>query len=264
MSRKQTFWIVVLFLLVLLSGLTVNMPVRQLFRVVEIPAELKLKGLEGSISAGSAKIINVQGFNLTDVTYNLQPVCLIRAAICYQFHSEDKQLLLNIEVSALTQSVAVTSSQILLDSSIFNNFNQMMFKPLGQFAVHIENITLENNRLSNLIANLDWIGAGIEGEDQILGNYTATIHSAPDKLKIKLDDKDSLLSVMGDIGISWSGQYDIDLQFESRPALNKAVISVLEMMTKRSGLNQFSVKRTGRVPPESQKYIKLFNLNSEL
>jgi len=261
MSKKQALLTLGLFLSVLLFGLFVNLPARHVLQFVELPAEIKIQGLQGSITSGRVQALSYQKFHLTDVDFDVQPLCFLRASLCYQLQSVDKQLLVNFEVNLFSQNLSLTKSQIVLDSDVLKDIPQLLAQPKGQLAIEVENLTFEDSKISELMAKVDWIGAGIQGEDQLLGNYSAQVVQAENGLNITLSDQDSLLSLTGDIEVKWSGLYDVDLKFETRPTLNKSVISVLEMTTKKSGLSLFSLKRSGNVSPAGLKYLALFKLN---
>ena len=259
MNRKQTYWVVDLFFIVLLIGSLVGIPARHVLRFVELPADIKIKGLNGSITSGNIEAIRYQKFTLTDVDFSLRPLCLAKISICYEIKSDDNNLLLNIEANLLTQISSISHSQIQLDSSIFKDMPQMLVQPKGELLIAIQSMTFVDAKINELSATLDWPGAGIEGEDQLLGNYHATLLQEEERLSIKLDDKDSLLSARGDIEVKWSGQYSVNLKFESKPELNKSVINVLQMATRQSGLNKYALKTAGNLPSQSMQYLQLFN-----
>ncbi len=261
MSRKQALLTLGLFLSVLLFGLFVNLPARHVLQFVELPAEIKIQGLQGSIKAGRVQLLSYQKFHLTDVNFEIQPLCLLTASLCYQLQSVDKDLLVNFELNLFSQNIRLTKSKIVLDSEVFKDIPQLLAQPKGLLAIELETLTMADSKISELVAKVDWIGAGLQGEDQLLGNYNALVVKQADGLNIELGDQDSLLSLSGDLDVKWSGLYDVDLKFETRPTLNKPVISVLEMTTKKSGLNRFSLKRSGNVSKTGLKYLALFKIN---
>ncbi len=261
MSKKQALQTLAIFISVLLFSLFANLPARHVLQFVELPADIKIQGLQGSIMAGRVQALSYQKFHLIDVDFEIQPLCFLKAGLCYQLQSEDKELLVNFEVNLFSQNISINQSQIVLDSEIFKDIPQLLAQPKGQLAIEIENLTFADLKISGLTAKVDWTGAGIQGEDQLLGNYSAQVVQQADGLNIKLSDQDSLLTLTGETDVKWSGLYDVDLKFETRPTLNKPVISVLEMTTKKSGLNQFSLKRSGKVSPAGLRYLALFELN---
>ena len=261
MNRKQSIWVIALFFITLLISVVVSIPVRQVFRFVELPADVKLQGLQGTISKGTIESLNYKNFHLAEVDFKFRPLCLFSAQLCYQLMSDDKELLLDVGINQITQNISISQSTILLDSDVFKDIPQLLAQPKGKILVFIDSLTLVDSKITNLVAKVDWLDAGIQGEDQLLGNYQALINQHEDKLGIKLSDKDSLLTVKGDIGVKWSGQYNVDLEFKTLPMLNKAVISVMQMTTKQSGLNRFTLKRSGNLSAVGLNFLNSFSSN---
>ena len=256
MNKKQILAIVLIFVFTLLISLLINLPVRHLLRFVEIQPPLQLQGLSGTISNGKIERLSYQQLSISEVKFEFQPVCLFKAAICYQFSADDKALWLNLEVNPLTRNASVKQSSVMLGSEILNDFPQLLVKPKGDFSIFIDKLSASDAGLSDLDASIDWLGAGVQGEDQQLGNYRAVISMQNDKVNINMSDQDSLLLLKGDIDVFWAGNYNVDLKFESRPGLNQSVVSVLSMATARSGLNRFSLKRSGKLDASSQKVLE--------
>jgi len=255
MTRKQVTGIVIIFLLTLVVSLLINLPVRQLLRFVEIPPPLQIQGLSGTITSGKIERLSYQKFTIAEVIYDFQPACLFKAVVCYQFTADERELRLNLEVNPITRKVSASQSSITLESEILNDFPQLLVKPKGDFAVLVDQLTISENGMSELDASLDWLGAGVQGEEQLLGNYRAVIAMQNDGFNINLSDMDSLLGLKGDIKLEWTGGYNINLKFEAKPTLNQSVISVLSMATARQGLNRFNLNRNGKLDASGQQLL---------
>jgi len=256
MTSKQTLGIVLVFVLTLITGLVINLPVRHLLRLVEIQPPLQVQGLTGTITEGQIARLSYQKFAIAEVSYRFQPLCLFRAVVCYRFTADDRELRLNLEFNPLTRNVSARQSSIMLESKILDDFPQLLVKPKGDFAVAVEQLSISEAGMSELEASIDWLGAGVQGEDQLLGNYRALIAMQGDGLNINLNDMDSLLGLKGDIQLAWTGEYNINLKFESKPALNQSVISVLSMATARQGLNRFNLKKNGKLDASGQRLLR--------
>lgn len=256
MTRRQSSWILSLFIITLLISLIINVPVKQLFRFVTIPPDIGIQGVHGTIVKGKLDTIAYQNFRLEDISYVLQPFCLLKLSVCYALSSTQAALKLNIETSLINQNVSVRESQIQLQPELINTIPGLLVKPKGEFLLNIEEMTFVDLKLADLQSKIDWMDAGIQGEEQVLGNYSALISRETDRISIKLGDKDSLLSVIGDIQVKLDGQFQLDIKFVSRPGLDKSVISVLDMTAKKTGLNRFTIKRSGRVPPNMMQVLQ--------
>lgn len=259
MNNRQVVWIGFLFLSTFAVNLVLNTPAIQLLRFIELPAEIGIHGVQGTIMEGRVDKISYESFDVLDVHFRLQPTCLFKISICYQINSEGGEILLNVERNLLTQRNSITDSLFKLDIEQLENIPRLLVQPKGQFDINIKNFESDDSSFFDLEAIVDWINAGIEGEDQILGNYQAELTTEPGKLNIYISNSDSQLSVAGSIHVKWNGSYTLDLGFESRETLNPSVISILDMMTKKVDLNRYVIKRTGKVSPDIGFILQKFD-----
>jgi hypothetical protein len=258
MNRKQKSLVVVVFMLTLVVGLITELPVTQVFRVIQPPPGLDIRDLQGSITGGSIGSIGYQGYSLDDISYSLSLSCLIKASICYQLESPSQPLKLNIGQNLITRNIAIFDSYIQLGSDMVDAIPGLLVKPKGIFELNVEQITLVDLKVSDLQAKIDWKEAGIEGEEQVLGNYSAVISRQKGLVNIQLSDSDSLLSLSGEANLRLNGQYDTDIQLASKPGLNPSINSALDMAAKRTGLNRFSIKQKGSVPSNMIQFLQYF------
>lgn len=259
MNNRQIFWIIFLFLSALVFNLLLNTPAKQLFRLIDLPPEIAIHGLHGAISRGSIDRIDYNQFNVSDVHFRFQPLCLLKISVCYKFNSEGQEILLNVERNLLTQRNSIKQSRILLDSGKLGDIPHLLAQPTGQFEINIINFESDDSSIFDLAAKVDWRNAGVKGEDQILGSYQAMLSTQPDKLTIHISDSDSQLSIVGDLDVKWNGLYTLDLKLQSRETLNSSVISILDMMTKKVDLNRYVIKRTGKLSSDIGNILNRFD-----
>ncbi len=249
MTAKQISLAIVLFLLTFLFGLVVNMPAIQLFQVIKMPEQVKIQGLQGTITSGQIDRMLIQGYSLSRVEYRIQSSCFFKLALCYQLLSEDDGLDINLQYSLLLQGIRITDSLIDLPASFFKMIPNLPVRPAGLFKINIENLQLDTAfKLEDIKAQVEWVNAGVQGEDQVIGNYMATIKPSRDGIDVALSDRDSLLGLKGSVSLNWQGEYDSDLEFQKRNGLNPSIVSILDISAKKSGLNQYRLKNKGRLP----------------
>ena len=256
MSKKQKIWVMVVFLLVLLVSALANMPARQLYRIAQVPPLLNIYGLSGTVSDARIEQLSYQKLTLSDVRLVWQPLCLFKAAVCYHIQSPDKELQGDVQLSLLTGEVTLNRGRIVLDSSILQQFATLLVKPRGVFDIEVEKLQIKDNKLLNLLAKINWLNAGVEGEDQLLGNYQALVTTAQDGLQVALSDNDSLLKMQGELRLLWSGEYNTDIKLEARPGLKPSIKSAVELMAQRSGLNRYSIRKKARLNASQQKWLE--------
>ena len=247
MNRKQKIWVAVVFLLVLLVSVIVNMPARQLYRVIQIPPSLKVYGLSGTLVHARVAQLNIQQFTLSDVRLDWQPLCLLKAAVCYHVYSDDKELQGVLQLGLFSGEMTLEQGRIVLDSQLLQQFVTLLVKPKGSFDIELETLSMKDGKLLSLNAKINWLNAGIEGEEQLLGNYQALAVTTDDGFKIDLSDRDSLLKMHGEILLQWSGEYDADVKLEARPGLKPSIKSALELFAQRSGLDRYNIRKKARL-----------------
>jgi hypothetical protein len=249
MTVKQVSLGIILFLLALTLGLIVNFPVIQLFHVVKLPGNVAVDGVNGSIIDASVERLQVDGYPMSGINFKFEPGCLIKLAICYQVSSDEEGMLLNLKRSLLSQNIAISDSYIEIPPLVFDRIPNLLVKPAGDFQVNIDNLEFNSDmKLEVLNATLDWNNAGVEGEKQVIGNYTAQLTQDAQGIKAILSDHDSLLGVKGNVVLSWRGEYDADLEFQHKSGLNPSLLSVLDISARKSGLNQYRLKKKGMLP----------------
>lgn len=248
MTAKQIFISIGIFLLAFLFGLLVEMPVTQLFRVINQPAQVQLQGLQGTVFIGKIDRLQVQSYPLSQIQYSLSPTCFFKLALCYQVLSDEEGLDLKLQYSLLGRGISLKDSNIELPASFFDTIPNLPVKPAGQFAINIENLQLDSDlRLEDFLGHVVWSNAGVQGEDQVIGDYRADIKPSDDGIDVALSDQDSLLGLKGNIKLNWQGGYDADLELLKRNGLNPSIINIMDMLAKKSGLNQYRIKQKGRL-----------------
>ena len=263
MRGRHIILVMIAFLLSLLVGAILNVPAVQLLRFVQLPQHIAIAGVEGTVTHGKIGRILVQGYPVSELSFNFKPACLLKLALCYRLTSDEDEILLNLERSLLGQSTYLTDSYAAIPNSIFLKIPNLLVKPSGDFSVKVRELQINDARkLEQLSALVEWNNAGIEGEKQVLGNYTADISTSSGGVEVTMSDRDSLLGMKGSVNMNWRGQYETDLEFEHQSGLNPSLISVLEMSAQKSGLNRFRMKKKGVLPPNILRQIGSFLPNN--
>jgi hypothetical protein len=263
MTRKQLSLVGALFILAFLLGAVMNTPVVQLFHFIKLPKQVMYQGLQGSVTKGKVDKVFIQGVTISNLEYHFQPSCLLKLAVCYQLSSDEDGILLNLQLSPITQSTQVSDSYIDLPNTVFDNIPNLLFKPAGDFRIEVGQLGLDSNqRLTDINALLIWNNAGIQGEKQVIGNYAAEITNSKDGINALISDQNSLLGLKGNVSLSWKGSYAIDLELEHKPGLNASLISFLDVSAKKSGLNLYRMKQNGILPANILQIFGRFSPDS--
>ena len=259
MSRRHKFWIVTAFVLTVLVGALVNMPVVHLMRWVQLPPGLQVRGLEGTIFRIHIEKLRYQDLGLSDLALNFQPLCLARLQVCYQATSPDFGLLANLSASAWDRSIGLSDSRIDVPVELIaQQFPRLLVRPTGDFSLSIRSVRFSGQAVSDIDANLIWNNAGIEGEQQILGNYSAKLRQDDEGLAIELHDQDSVLSVNGGARIFLDGRYQMEIRMDGQSGLNRSVYSALDMFGQKTSAYRYLVNQGGRLPPQATALLQRY------
>jgi hypothetical protein len=250
MTRRQRVWTILVFILVLLGGLLVNMPVVHLMRWVQLPAGVQIQGLAGTPATFSLDRVRYQNFELQDLVLEFQAACLLRLQVCYQAVSSTSGLSATLRGHVLDQTLQLSDARLQLPKEILRQFPQLLVQPSGEFNLNVRSLVFADPQIIELDAMLNWADAGIQGEQQVLGNYTARFALTAEGLAIELDDQDSLLSMKGNALISRDGLYRFQIRLTGKPGLNRSVYSVLDMAGQKTAANNYLVNQSGRLQPQ--------------
>ena len=257
MSKQQISWLAVTFILVLSVSLLINIPIRHILHFIELPKELNLQGLKGNIRHTSIEQLSYQNYQLNNVGIKLDSSCFFRLNLCYIIDSGDYDLSGRIEASTLTQIVKIKDALVTIQSEQLVEFVNLLIKPVGTFNLKVEELSLQYQKITHVNMQIDWENAGIEGEDQVLGDYVALIKSQDSGLRLDLSDRDSLLSAKGSVEVLRNGAFEADISLKSASSLKPSIKSAVSLMAKQTGLDQFSYKNKGRLPANTLKLLEL-------
>jgi hypothetical protein len=258
MTRRQTSIIIGIFVLAFLWGAFYNLPITQLLHFIKLPPQVAMQGVQGSITRGKVDIVEIQGYRISELEYHWTPGCLIKLTVCYQLYSYEDGILLNLERSLLSQNTLISDSYIELSSNILAGIPNLLVKPSGDFRVEIGLGKFDDSqRLTELKGRVLWNNAGVVGEKQVFGNYTADLVRAGEGIEVSLSSsQDSLLGLKGDIELNWNGRFDSDIMLENKAGLNPSLVSVLDISAKKTGLNQYHLQRKGVLPANIIKQMR--------
>ena len=76
------------------------------------------------------------------------------------------------------------------------------------------------------------------------------------ELRIALSDSAALLGISGDASLQFDGNYRVDLEMTTRPDLNAAIVSMLETLTRKNGLNRFQFRQSGQLDSALQRRLE--------
>jgi hypothetical protein len=244
------------FLLVLILGLVVNMPITQVFRVANVQPTFGFEGLVGNVLYGKMEQIDINGFQLENIDYNLQPLCLLKLSLCYRVNT-NPGVELNVERNLFSPDIVVRDSQISLAESFFDRIPNLLIKPKGYITAEIQSIILSGNMLQDVNADIVWHEAGIQGEEQVLGDIKAKLTRVEQGINLEFTDSVGLLRPQGEIEVNQTGRYQVDLTILTDPGLKDGISNALELVARKTNLNEFSLKRQGQLTGQAKRLVTM-------
>ncbi len=245
MRRKLGFG--AFFLLCLLLGLALNMPVTHLLAQVTLPESIRPGHVDGTIFHGRIQRLSIDRVQINAINYQFQPGCLLSLRICYWLDFDQGRG--DVGASLLSQNLTFDNFQIeypLENLSVYAD--QLLVQPSGNLQVDIRSLTLKQNKLLGIDAIVVWRDAGIVGESINLGDYELTLNSQKHAYQFALRDMKAVLTVDGKGDLKSNGQYTTNISIQSQPGLNNQIKTALEFVAKKQGLNKYNIRRTGKLP----------------
>ena len=244
---RRNLGFVAFFLLCLLSGLAMNMPVTHILAQISLPEKIQLGGVDGTILKGRIHQLNIDRIQINNVRYISLPGCLISLQICYRLDFDQGKG--DISASLIDQSLAINGFQVeypLENLAVYAD--QMLVQPAGNLQLNIDSMTLNQNKLLGINAVAIWQDAGVVGESINLGNYELTLSNQKQIYQFNLRDRKAVLTVNGKGELKSNGQYTTNISIESQPGLNNQIKTALEFIARKQGLNKYNIRRTGKLP----------------
>ena len=243
------------FLLCLLFGLVVNMPVTHLLAQLTLPGKVNLSGVDGTILNGQIQHLEVDRVQVKSINYQFKASCLLNLRACYWLDFEQGRG--NVSTGLLDQSMTFDNFQIEYPlENLAAYADQLLLQPAGNLQLDINTLSLKQNKLLAIDAIAVWQDAGVVGESLNLGNYELSLKSHKQAYEFTLRDRKAVLTVDGKGELKSSGQYTANISIESQPGLNNQIKAALEFVARKQGLNKYNIRRTGKLPERIMSQIE--------
>ena len=259
-KRLKTVWRPALFFLVCLTiGLLINMPARLVLNQVQIPDNLKILRLQGTLFSGEVGELRIGQLPINQLAYRIDLSCLLTAAVCYQLAFEDGMVKAGFEPISQTIRLSQLDAEFPVQQlAAFGN--QLLVSPSGSLRVESDTFTIRQGKVVEFEALTTWTGAGIIGEDFNLGDYQLEITKDSDLYRLILQDNDAVLDIDGEGKLSSDGNYSLNIKIQARAGLDSRIKNALELVAKKKGLNQYSVRRSGQLDSKVSGFL-FFDVN---
>lgn len=237
------------FIFCLLVSLVINLPVAVILGEINVPANIKLSGVTGRLSEGQVSQIYVNQFPIQDVNYHADLSCLLTLNICYQINYLNGTG--RISFNPLTNQATIQKLDVDYSMAELSPLmSQLLVKPTGDLSLKANLIGIKQNKINNIDGFAIWSNAGVAGENINLGAYQLGIVREDESYRIELTDRDAILDIDGKGRLKSNGQYTVEINIKAKSGLDASIKSLLELSTRKRGLNEYSFNRQGQLPPQ--------------
>ena len=240
----------VFFLVCLTIALLFNLPLQQVLPHVQLPPQVQLAGVDGSVLKGSAQEIRIDGFPVRGLKYRYMPSCIPKLKVCYHLDYEQGEVQLAYDV--LNGDTEVSRSDIEYPVNELMKLAPVppLVKPTGRLQLQVEDLSLQQDRLMSVTGKLIWRDLGLDdsGIKIDIGDYVIDFNGDPERYIFTISDLDAALQVQGEGSAYASGAFEVDIRIDARQGIDPQVRTVLNAVASRSGGNQYRVQQKGRLP----------------
>ena len=241
---KNIWKLSLFFVFCLLVTLLINLPVGHVMARVNMPQQVSISQLAGTLFEGQADTLIVNQVVFHNPEYKFELSCLISLGLCYQLKFADGSAL--VRFAPLTKTVEVSRIDIELPmSNLANIANRLLIQPSGSLKLSSDKLNFKQGQLTDIDALLVWKNAGIAGEDIDLGDYQLSIVKQNGQYQIFLADKEAVLEIDGKGDLKPDGNYFLDINITAKSGLETRIKNALELFASKKGLRQYNIRRSG-------------------
>ena len=240
------------FLLCLTLALLFNLPVQQVLPHVQLPSNVQLAGVDGSVLKGSANEIRVDGFPVRSLRYRYMPSCIPKLKLCYHLAYEQGEVQLAYDVLNGDTEVSRSDIEYPVTELLKLMPAPALVKPSGRLQLLIDDLSLEQDRLLAVNGKLIWRDLGLDdnGIKIDIGDYQVDFSGDPERYDFTISDLDAALQVDGKGSALATGFFQLDIDIDAKQGIDPQVRSVLNLIAKRSGGSQYRIQQQGLMPPQ--------------
>jgi len=245
------------FLLCLVAALLFNLPVQQVLPHVQLPPNLQVAGVSGSILKGAAAEVRINDFPIRDIHYRYMPSCIPMLKVCYHIRYQRGEV--RVAYDVLNGDSEVSQSEIEYPVADLLKLlpNPVLVNPTGRLQLQVDELSMQQDRLIAVNGKLIWQNLGLNdnGIRIDIGDYQVDFRGDPKSYDFTFSDLDADLDISGDGTIDAAGNYEVDVKVESDTGIDSNVKSVLNLLARRESGNRYRIKQKGRLPAQATRQL---------
>jgi len=247
---------VLFFVLCLVFALLFNLPIQQVLPHMQLPPNIKLVGVKGTVFRGTAQEIVINQFPLQAVSYRLLPSCIPLLQACYQISYE--QGTLDTAYNIFDDTTEISGMRIEYPvTELMKYVPNVPVNPLGRVELMIDELSMVQGKPAAMNGKLIGRDLGLDndGSKISIGDFQVDFTGNQKKYEFKLSDLDASLDVAGKGEIGADGQYNFDIKLNAEDGLDPKVKNVLDVFAAKSGYNKYRIEQKGRLPPNLTRQL---------
>jgi len=247
---------VLFFVLCLVFALLFNLPIQQVLAHLQLPANIKLVGVKGTVFRGTAQEIVIDQFPLQAVSYRLLPSCIPLLKACYQVSYE--QGTLDAAYDVLSGDSEISGMRVEYPvAELMKYVPNVPVSLVGRVELMIDELSVVQGKPAALNGKLIGRNLGVDndGSKISIGDFQVDFTGNQKKYEFKLSDLDASLDVAGKGEIGADGQYSFDIKLNAEDGLDPKVKNVLDVFAAKSGYNKYRIEQKGRLPPNLTRQL---------
>ncbi len=245
--RKLIILSVVVFILAVLF----KTPARVISAQLPKNSPVSLQGVSGSLWEGKAAQINVDGVNLGEVNWTVNPLGLLTGAAKGDFHIQGQELKADGNYQISLGKVLTVDKATFSTTGRFVNKLQRYARLDGDFRGSIDHLEMEINEVlappvvSGLI---NWEQGSVSSPIKLAeGNYQIKVEPESEgRLVAKITANDAPVDIKGDVVLDSQWQYETNLKIKTKQR-GASIQGMLSMAGRPQPDGYIHVKEKGRL-----------------
>jgi len=237
------------FTLCLAVAMVFTVPIQNLLPHVDLPSNIRVSGVDGTIVSGKASEIEIDNFPLRAIEYRYMPSCIPLLKICYRIEYDRGEL--QVAYDLIHADTEVNRTRIGYQAAeLARHAGDLPAQPTGRLELQIDDLSLIGGKPQVLNGKLVWNDLGLDdqGIKIDIGDFRLDFSGGPEGYDFQLSDLDASLEVDGDGEVKPNGQYSLDIKISSKSSIDPQVKYVLGVIAKNDGHNRYRIRQNGRLP----------------
>ena len=238
------------FLIFLAVALVFNLPIQKALPYVDLPQELRVAGVDGTMLKGRADELRINQFPVRNVKYRFMPSCIPQLKVCYEVIYDQGEIRMGYDL--LHGDIELFKSVIEYPVAELMRLvpNTLPVRPSGSLELQIQDLSMEAEHIAAINGNLVWRNLGLndQGIKLDIGDYLVEFSGDGNQYDLNFSDLNAALDVGGKGRINNDGRYNIDVTIDAKRGIDPQVKSVLNLVAARAGVNKYRVRQQGQLP----------------